>query len=587
MYELSVLGEKMFRLNLKRFIKNKIMVSVVIVIFFLVTIYIYKDDEIKWTSRPYLPIQDSLKIMPVLFFLFMILSYEIFYQIKKNSLQETIYAGRYGKQKQFFNDFFIVFFLDIMTTLYIFAGYLRYYHIKNITNQTYIWYSVRVLVIYVFLALLVAVFFGIFAAQFYKRIAGISVLLCLYFLLSDTFNIFIANLFMDNYELSNKSLIFALFYRNADALLDNNYFLTAENTNIYRVLFWIILCMTLICIKNKNEIRKKIVLSILTLVSFVIAQLPSGACYIFEYASNADAWTHEQIYYDEYFSKYDTKSENIIKKVKKYNDKFKIVRYDMTYEISDVLNGKVEVVPDKKKLNEYQFTMYHGYKIKRITNEEGEELEYSVTGGDYINIINKKENIQKIVFEYSGYCRFFYSTTQGINLPGSFAYYPIPGWHQIYDVDEMKYTHNYLKNNPEFNLKIVNKGNYNINVNLPEKDKNGKYQCFNGNTTALTITGSHYFEERKYEGTGILYSNTDKEIFSVNKSYFVELFKILKKNGFESSDKKIVLYDSGGEDYCCVTNTGIYGRLVELPDYIQSLKESDKDYFRYVMESGK
>ena len=538
MYELSVLGEKMFRLNLKRFIKNKIMVSVVIVIFFLVTMYIYKDDEIKWTSRPYLPIQDSLKIMPVLFFLFMILSYEIFYQIKKNSLQETIYAGRYGKQKQFFNDFFIVFFLDIITTLYIFAGYLRYYHIKNITNQTYIWYSVRVLVIYVFLALLVAVFFGIFAAQFYKRIAGISILLFLYFLLSDTFNIFIANLFMDNYELSNKSLIFALFYRNADALLDNNYFLTAENTNIYRVLFWIILCMTLICIKNKNDIRKKIVLSILTLVSFVIAQLPSGACYIFEYASNADAWTHEQIYYDEYFSKYDTKSENIIKKVKKYNDKFKIVRYDMTYEISDVLNGKVEVVPDKKNLNEYQFTMYHGYKIKRITNEEGEELEYSVTGGDYINIINKKENIQKIVFEYSGYCRFFYSTTQGINLPGSFAYYPIPGWHQIYDVDEMKYTHNYLKNNPEFNLKIVNKGNYNINVNLPEKDKNGKYQCFNGNTTALTITGSHYFEERKYEGTGILYSNTDKEIFSVNKSYFVELFKILKKMDLSHPIKK-------------------------------------------------
>ena len=37
----------MFRLKLKRFINNKIMVSVVIVIFFLVTMYIYKDDEIK------------------------------------------------------------------------------------------------------------------------------------------------------------------------------------------------------------------------------------------------------------------------------------------------------------------------------------------------------------------------------------------------------------------------------------------------------------------------------------------------------------------------------------------------------------
>ena len=35
-----------------------------------------------------------------------------------------------------------------------------------------------------------------------------------------------------------------------------------------------------------------------------------------------------------------------------------------------------EVVPDVKNLEEYQFTMYHGYKIKRITNERGEELEY-------------------------------------------------------------------------------------------------------------------------------------------------------------------------------------------------------------------
>lgn len=141
--------------------------------------------------------------------------------------------------------------------------------------------------------------------------------------------------------------------------------------------------------------------------------MPSGACYMFDVASNSDAWTHEQIYYDEYLSKYDTNSGNIIKKVKKYHDNFKAVSYDMTYEISDVLNGKVEVVPDKTNLNEYKFTMYHGYKIKNITNEKGEKLKYSVTGGDYINIINTKESIKKIVFEYSGFCRFFYATTRG------------------------------------------------------------------------------------------------------------------------------------------------------------------------------
>lgn len=198
------------------------MVSIMIFIFFLITIYIFRDSEIKWVDRPYLPIQDGLKIMPILFFLFSILSYEIFYQIKKESLQETIYAGRFGKQKQFFYDFSIVFILDILTAVYIFAGYLRYYNIKNITNSVYIWYSFRVLIIYVVLNLLTAIFFGFFSAQFTRRITGISILICSYFIISDTFNLFLQDLFRHSYEMCNKSLIFALFYRSANTLLDDN-----------------------------------------------------------------------------------------------------------------------------------------------------------------------------------------------------------------------------------------------------------------------------------------------------------------------------------------------------------------------------
>lgn len=81
----------------------------------------------------------------------------------------------------------------------------------------------------------------------------------------------------------------------------------------------------------------------------------------------------------------------------------------------------MEVVPDKTNLNEYKFTMYHGYKIKNITNEKGEKLKYSVTGGDYINIINTKESIKKIVFEYSGFCRFFYADNPGGESSGKFC----------------------------------------------------------------------------------------------------------------------------------------------------------------------
>ena len=79
----------------------------------------------------------------------------------------------------------------------------------------------------------------------------------------------------------------------------------------------------------------------------------------------------------------------------------------------------------------------------------------------------------------------------------------------------------------------------------------------------------------------------NKDLFTTGKEYVDILVKMLKKYGFDSSGKKVVLYDTGGEQYCCVTNTGIYGRLMDFPDYIQNLKKSDKNYFKYALEGEK
>ena len=172
---------------------------------------------------------------------------------------------------------------------------MRYYRMKNIVDYDFYLYTFKVIAVYVFLLLIVAMFLGMLAAQASKRLTGICLLIMFYFVFSDTFMQFILSLFSDNELVSNYLLIFGLFYRCAGMIIDRNYFLTMENINIYRMLFWILFCLTIIAVRKFRIKIYSVIYVLLTLSLFILSVRPCGASYNLFGFYIIDSWHHDSI----------------------------------------------------------------------------------------------------------------------------------------------------------------------------------------------------------------------------------------------------------------------------------------------------
>lgn len=570
------LGEIMLKLETKRYIKNPILLISPTFIFIWMILYLFLDDEIEISYRPELIVVNIIKALPIMFFIFILISYEMFYQSKKHNLDEVVCTIKNGKIKEIGSIFFILIAMDgILSFLSFFACY-NYYQEKNIINNAYMTYTVRVIIIYVFLPLVLSMFLGMLAAQFKNRITGISVALILYFLFDSTFVSFLMALFISNIDLSNICLLFAVIYRSPEMIADRNYFVTAENVHIYRIIFWIVVCIALIVMKNTKNVFKILTSLLIVVLAFNVAMIPSGASYQFFQMSNCDAWVHDQIYYEEYFTKYESKNKEILKQVKNYKDDFTADSYEMNFDISNQLNAKVLVKPSVKNKEKYNFTLYHGYKVKKVSDEKGNELEYKRVG-DFIEIYNNNKNIEEIQFEYSGHCGFFYATSQAVNLPGGFAYYPIPGWHTVYSGEEDEFKNNLLKNKSEF-LVNVHSAKYKLYSNLTEKETSDDVIRFEGKANTFLLIGNPYLNKKNIGGVDVIYSEMESEQNpEKQKEDYQTLLDSLKKHKIVDKKMNIFLYQTGGSEYSSMGDGYLYGNLLSIPDYLEELQGGENE----------
>jgi hypothetical protein len=77
---------------------------------------------------------------------------------------------------------------------------------------------------------------------------------------------------------------------------------------------------------------------------------------------------------------------------------------------------------------EYTFTLYHTYKISKITYE-GKSVSYK-RDGDYVTVKGLGEGV--IHMEYYGVPESYVADSKAITLPEYFPYYPVAGKKQVY-----------------------------------------------------------------------------------------------------------------------------------------------------------
>lgn len=91
--------------------------------------YLFFDSELKISCRPELVIVNVIKALPIMFFVFIIISYEMFYQCKKHKLDEVVSTIKNGRAKEIGGIFFILTVMDVM------LSFISFLHAIFITKR--------------------------------------------------------------------------------------------------------------------------------------------------------------------------------------------------------------------------------------------------------------------------------------------------------------------------------------------------------------------------------------------------------------------------------------------------------------------
>ena len=118
---------------------------------------------------------------------------------------------------------------------------------------------------------------------------------------------------------------------------------------------------------------------------------------------------------------------------------FTISGYRMELRVRKELSAECKIeLADGDPKEEYDFTLYHCYKVKDIRDDKGKEMAFS-QDGDYVTVRgNKDVGTKEITFFYEGGSSLFYSNSHACFLTGIIPYYPKAGFQEVISDERME-----------------------------------------------------------------------------------------------------------------------------------------------------
>ncbi|WP_207642077.1 hypothetical protein [Syntrophomonas zehnderi] len=240
--------------------------------------------------------------------------------------------------------------------------------------------------------------------------------------------------------------------------------------------FWLLFPLTLIlyeCIAGK---KKKMILAVSSLLLLLAVGLFSlrGSTLLMDMRTTSFV-IGDNMYYTEMGHGPAVLAEN--------PKKFAIKKYIMDFTVSNELHAVVDLTVDNPNLEKYDFTLYHGYKLKSISTADGKPVPF-VREEDYLTV-SPAPDTDRLVFRYYGKSPKYYANCQGITLPGYFAYYPKAGKHEIWSQVNNSYVFDLPSTDSEYIVSIHS--NLKVFCNLE-----GNNNSFQGKSNGLTLLAGMY-----------------------------------------------------------------------------------------------
>lgn len=513
----------MIKQNLKLFFKTKIIfIPVIILLVCFLGNLVYSCYSFSLNNDVLIYLKNSIKLCLLSFVILCFTSYEFFYLYKRCYIDEALYSHKNGKTRILTSTVTVLLFIPALEFFSAFVFNFVIFLSSGMNDYSYLYHIFSVLFLYVFLGGIIPILLGVFFAQKTKRIVSYALMALIIFLVSSTSD-FIPGGLSQVTKINFWEAKYFLAYilpNDLEWYINHDYGMYAE---IYRwnlIIFWISLLSFLffkLC-QIKKTALKAVLLSLTLLIStFNLVGYFYGGSHIEKGAQLDSISMSDYLFY--------TENEQ-----KNQDPDFEVTSYDMDLSIYRQLDAEVSMTLSDTGLEYYNFTLYHGYNVLKITNIEGNALKYN-REGDYVTVIGNG-NLQLINIKYSGYSPILYSNYQACSLPGFFAYYPIPGFHKITG-DYTTYNPIEIKSETEFNIRVDSARQFYSNLDEVKNEKN----YFVGVTSYPTLFSGFY----KSNSSDIykIYAITVKGwgLSEIDEEYIDEIQKYINELDNNSSNK--------------------------------------------------
>lgn len=513
----------MIKQNLKLFFKTKIIfIPVIILLVCFLGNLVYSCYSFSLNNDVLIYLKNSIKLCLLSFVILCFTSYEFFYLYKRCYIDEALYSHKNGKTRILTSTVTVLLFIPALEFFSAFVFNFVIFLSSGMNDYSYLYHIFSVLFLYVFLGGIIPILLGVFFAQKTKRIVSYALMALIIFLVSSTSDFIpggLSQVTKINFWESKYFLAYIL-PNDLEWYINHDYGMYAE---IYRwnlIIFWISLLSFLffkLC-QIKKTALKAVLLSLTLLIStFNLVGYFYGGSHIEKGAQLDSISMSDYLFY--------TENEQ-----KNQDPDFEVTSYDMDLSIYRQLDAEVSMTLSDTVLEYYNFTLYHGYNVLKITDIEGNALKYN-REGDYVTVIGNG-NLQLINIKYSGYSPILYSNYQACSLPGFFAYYPIPGFYKITG-DYTTYNPIEIKSETEFNIRVDSARQFYSNLDEVKNEKN----CFVGVTSYPTLFSGFY----KSNSSDIykIYAITVKGwgLSKIDEEYIDEIQKYINELDNNSSNK--------------------------------------------------
>lgn len=535
---------KILKLHFLRFINNKLFfISTLVFSLFSVgylMVGLYRDIQAGDDLFQFVyTLWNTNKTSIYSFAFFLLISYEFCSKLYINKLDEAVRCTSKGLSSISFYNVSVLMIYNVFYSFILLLYNCIIFLVMCSFEQAFILHVFFNILVNIFLVNTFAIMFG-FAVSFFKSKILSYLFIVVYLILGSKIGESLANAIVistDNRFNAFKIFDFLnVFPPNMDWTPTYAMGFSILPYRIILLLVWIFIFLTVgLCFIKSHKTKTMSVISIVLVIVFTISYFQPEAKLILNDNPEGEALA-DQYYYLNYDGEY---SEAV----------FNVEKYDLRIKIDREFNCSSTMNLDCNS-DEFVFTLYHGFRINEITDQQGNHLEFS-RDGDYVSVFSV-QNINSVTIDYSGTGKGFYSNYQGLYLPGDFPYYPVAGKHVIYDDTYKSVTPN---NTPEFS--IIVSSNLQVYSNLKSDEKN----VFYGKTKVPCLFAG-FLKTLEYEGMTLIYPYLYGETI-----YLEQILQDIEPNKFYGKTVFIephvnISFESFSREYEDVVLTSAFGGLV-------------------------